>query len=309
MKRAVVTGAGGFIGCALVRHLEREGWSVDAWSRAQWNLQDPVPDARLLGVDAVFHVAAKVGEFGRPADFEAVNVSATAALITACEERGVRAFVYTSTPSVVMADKDLQGVDEHTPLAATPLNDYARSKARAELAVRAHAGRLRTIALRPHAVVGPEDRHLVPLCARLARLPVVPRIGDGRNLVHFTSLATTVRAHARAAEVLLSGAGHGQAVFVADGPPLPLWEVLAALWRRWGARPRLVEVPWSTAWQMARAAEWFHAPMPWWPPVITRYRVAMLGRSHWFDLRRMSQLLGIAPGDAHAAINSTLEAQ
>lgn len=124
--------------------------------------------------------------------------------------------------------------------------------------------------------------------------------------MHFTSQTTAVKAHARAAEVLLSGRGHGQAVFVADGPPLPLWDVLSALWRRLGARPRLVGVPWETAWRLALLAEGFHSPMPWWPPAITRYRVAMLGRSHWFDLGRMSRLLGLEPGDATAAIFSTL---
>lgn len=185
----------------------------------------------------------------------------------------------------------------------------ARSKARAEAAVRWHRGSLRTLALRPHAVLGPGDRQLVPRLASLLALPVVPCIGDGENLVHFTSLKTAVQAHVRAAEVLLAGRGHGEAVFVADGPPLPLGEVLKALARQLhGRTPRVVQVPWLLAWRLAQVAELLHAPLPWFPPLINRYRVAMMGRAHWFRLARMSELLALEPGDARAAVSAVVSA-
>jgi nucleoside-diphosphate-sugar epimerase len=310
VNRAVVTGASGFIGGAVARHLERRGWEVDRWTRREWNLRADVPDAsRLRGVDAVFHLASRVGDWGRTSDYWLENVVATERLLAASEQAEVKAFIYTSTPSVVMGENDLAGIDEATPYAWRPLSVYAYSKVHAETRVRGHRGVTRTMALRPHAVIGPGDRHLLPTFGRLASLPFLPRIGDGRNLVHFTSLATAAVAHERAAEALFAGAPSGQAVFVADGPPLPVWEVLGALARRRrGAPPRFIDVRFTTAWRLARMAEWFHAPMPWWPPIINRYRVAMLGRSHWFKLDAMVKILGLEPGDANEALRLALEA-
>lgn len=127
--------------------------------------------------------------------------------------------------------------------------------------------------------------------------------------MHFTSLKTAVAAHLSAAEVLLAGAASGQAIFVADGAPLPLWQVVGKLAElRRGHRPPIVRISYATAWKVARVAEWCHVPFHWWPPIINRYRVAMLGRSHWFDLSGMRATLGLEPRSALAAIRVLFKA-
>ena len=61
------------------------------------------------GVSTVFHVAAKVGVWGRHEDFFRANVLGTRAVIAGCRRHGVRRLVHTSTPSVVYNGRDLAG--------------------------------------------------------------------------------------------------------------------------------------------------------------------------------------------------------
>ncbi len=317
--RALVTGASGFIGGALAGHLLDEGWEVIALSRrrgstplgatlVEWELSDPVPAFALEAVDVVFHVAARVGDWGRRRDYERENVEATTRLVEASEAAGVKVFVLTSSPSAVMSDRDIEGEDESMPSPARPLSEYSRSKARAELVVRAHRGVMKTIALRPHAVVGPGERHLGSLVDAMVALGTVIVIGDQDVAVSMTSIDTCVAAHLRAAERLLDGGPSGAAYFVADEPALSLTQVLISeVGRKLGRPPRVVRLSRRLAMTLATLAELVHAPFPQWAPIINRYRVVMLSRAHWFSVERMKRDLGVVPKDARTFFPSAGE--
>jgi nucleoside-diphosphate-sugar epimerase len=93
MRRIAVTGAGGFIGGALVRRLAADGHEVigvDVDPRAAAAVEAVGGSFRraditnaaavfgaLAGADAVVHTAARVGEHGRMAEFVEVNVRGT----------------------------------------------------------------------------------------------------------------------------------------------------------------------------------------------------------------------------------------
>src|SRR5262245_54910957 len=175
--RALVTGGGGFLGGAVVRRLVARGDAVRSLSRGAYpalatlgveQCQADLADAGAVrraaqGCDVVFHVAAKAGLAGRFADYHAANVLGTQNVLAACRACGVRALVFTSSPSVVFDGTDMEGVDESAPYPLHYHAHYPATKAQAErLVLAANGPELATVALRPHLIWGPGDNHLVP---------------------------------------------------------------------------------------------------------------------------------------------------
>ncbi|WP_415663364.1 NAD-dependent epimerase/dehydratase family protein, partial [Rariglobus hedericola] len=214
----LVTGGTGFLGRHLVEHLLAAGRPVAVLART------PAPDlekrgvrfiraslddetavrAACRGIDTVFHVAAKVGVWGRYDDFFRANVLGTRALLAGCREHGVSRFVYTSTPSVVYNGYDLANADESLPLTTSCPSPYPLTKAIAEREVlAANSATLRTVALRPHLIWGVGDPHLVPRILKRARAGRLRIIGAGRNRVDMVHVENATDAHLLVESALL----------------------------------------------------------------------------------------------------------
>src|SRR5690606_34078805 len=152
--------------------------------------------AACAGIETVFHIAAKVGVWGRPEDFFRTNVLGTRALLEGCKRHGVQRFIHTSTPSVVYHGGDLRGADESLPLTTDCPSPYPLSKAVAEREVlAANSAGLRTIALRPHLIWGIGDPHLVPRVLARAKAGRLRIVGDGLNRVDMVHVDNAVDAH------------------------------------------------------------------------------------------------------------------
>ena len=144
--KVLVTGGTGFLGGAVCRLLAQRGDAVTSFARSQspalaaLGVVQVAGDvtsldsllAALPGHDAVIHVAAKPGAWGRLDDYYAANVTGTDNVIAACSMSGVHKLVHTSTPSVVHAGGDLEGVDESVPIATHFKAHYPATKALAE---------------------------------------------------------------------------------------------------------------------------------------------------------------------------------
>lgn len=181
--KALVTGAAGFLGTAIVRRLRSEGVIVRALLRpgrrqateadetAAGDLQniESLPQA-FDGVDWVVHAGARVSTSGRWEEFEATNVRATDALIRLATEAGARHIVHVSSLSVYAVPNDGAVVREDDPYdeGAEERGFYARSKQAADrVAMAAIRGGAAVTVVRPGLLYGPG--RVLPLGRRVLR--------------------------------------------------------------------------------------------------------------------------------------------
>jgi nucleoside-diphosphate-sugar epimerase len=310
--KALVTGGGGFLGGAIVRKLLARGDAVRSFTRtaypwlaelgveqAHGDLADPEAVATAVaGCDAVFHVAAKAGVWGRYADFHSTNVVGTENVLAACKRHGVRRLIYTSTPSVVHGGGSLEGVDESVPYPKEYEAYYPETKATAERAVlAANSPELAAVALRPHLVWGPDDPHLIPRILRRARAGKLRRVGTHPVKVAVTYVDNAADAHIFAADRLAPGSPvAGKAYFITDGDPVDLWEFINQVLAAAGLPPVTRSIPVWRARLAGRVLEFVYRVLrlPGEPP-MTRFVASQLATSHWYDITAARRDLGYEP--------------
>lgn len=345
----LVTGGTGFLGRRLVERLLGAGRAVTVLGRT------PAPDleargvrfiraaleqadavrAACAGIETVFHVAAKVGVWGRYDDFFRTNVLGTRALLAGCRAHGVRRLVYTSTPSVVYNGHDLAGVDESLPLTTACPSAYPLTKAIAEREVlAASTAALRTVALRPHLIWGVGDPHLVPRVLARARAGRLRIVGNGRNRVDMVHVENAVDAHLLAEAALVreaapaagsprtsgpelpeSGATAapvspaGRAFFITNNEPVVLWDWINDLLRALGEPPVTRHISLRAATGLGAGCEFlWRALRQRGEPPMTRFIAAELARDHWFDPTAARRDLGYTPRVSMAKGTSELVA-
>jgi nucleoside-diphosphate-sugar epimerase len=147
--------------------------------------------------------------------------------------------------------------------------------------------------LRPRAIVGPDDRVILPRLAQLARRRRIPLIRNGRALIELTDVRDAAEA-ILCAEAAIETV-HGQAVNVSGGHPLSVREVAVALAASLGYAPRLTRVPLPLAWVAAVAAEFTASGGRKPEPALTRYTLATLACSQTFDMEETTRLIGFRP--------------
>ncbi|QNG20518.1 NAD-dependent epimerase/dehydratase family protein [Rhodococcus triatomae] len=319
--KVLVTGASGFLGGALVRRIVADGeHEVHALVRPSSDLRDlraeGVLDAVTLvhgdltdgaslraavqGMDVVVHSAARVDERGTRSQFVSENLDATVHLLDAARESGVGRFVYISSPSAVMEydGGDLVNVDESVPYPARYLNLYSETKAAAERAVlAADAPGFVTCALRPRAIWGAGDRS-GPVVRLLGRAAAgrLPDLSGGRavqaSLCHVdNAVDAVIRAWA-------SDRVGGRAYFLADDEITDVWQFVGVLADRFGFDPpsRRPNPRVLAAAVTVLDAVWSLPPVARrWSPPLSRYVLALLGRTATFDTTAARRDFGYRP--------------
>lgn len=312
MKRALITGGGGFVGKAIVRQLRARGVECVVAGRHRYPEVEGlgglcrVGDMRdrnfvlacCTGVDTVFHVAALAGIWGPWQEYHAINVLGTENVLDACRRAGVSALVHTSTPSVVFNQRSICNGDESLPYAERFLCHYARSKVMAErLVLRASDETLRTCAIRPHLIWGPGDPHLIPRLISRGRSGQLRQVGSGENLVDIAYVDNVAHAHLLAADNLLgSGNAAGRAYFISQGEPVNLWQWIDQLFSRLDIAPVRTTISYPVAFAMGALLEGMYklARCRQEPP-MTRFLAQQLAKSHYFSMRAARLDLGYEP--------------
>lgn len=310
--KVLVTGSTGFLGAAVCRALRARGDEVCGLSRTSASalsalgVEQHTGDiadldeviAASLGVDAIVHTAARAGAWGRVEDFYATNVAGTDNVLAACDMNDIRRLVYTSSPAVVHAGVDLNGVDESAPYPARYHAHYPATKAIAEKRVLAANGSaLATVALRPHLIWGPGDNHLLPRLVARARAGRLRLIGDGRNRIDTIFIDNAVDAHLATLDRLEIGAPcTGHAYFLAQNQPMPIADVINALLRCAGLPPETRCISRRTAHALGAVLEgiWRVFRLAGEPP-MTRFIAEQMSTAHWFDLTAARRDLGYEP--------------
>ena len=315
--KALVTGAGGFLGRYLVEKLIARGDHVRAFGRGSYPelvalgavaVQGDLRDAAAVlaacaGVDIVFHAGGVAGIWGPWDYYYGINTLGTRHVIQGCLAQGVPRLVYTSSPSVTFDGTDQCGIDETAPYPQHWLCHYPHTKALAEQEVLAANGRqgrsgpLATCALRPHLIWGPRDRHLIPRLMARARAGKLRRVGDGTNRIDMVYVENAAEAHLQAADALAPGSPvAGRAYFISQGEPVNCWQWIDELLALAGLPPVRKSISARDAWRIGALLEGMHGLLGLTSePRMTRFLAAQLSTSHYFDIGRARRDFSYAP--------------
>lgn len=307
MKRILVTGATGFLGRHLCRHLLSHGYRVRGLGRnlvALGQLKgegveavvgdfcQPFWAARAVeGCEAVVHAGALSSPWGSPRQFESANVEPTADLLKVCPS-GLR-FVFISTPSLYAESRDRWNIRESDPLPKRFINDYARSKSLAETLVN-RAINLETVILRPQAIFGPGDTSLLPRFREAALRGGIPELKPGGPLVDVTNVENACHAIRRALEV--GREGIGQTFHISDGEPIQLIPFLKEVFQRLNLPFRSRVMPAGLLENLASLSEVVYRGLRLKrEPRLTRYTATVLRYDRTLDLDHARTSLGYTP--------------
>lgn len=252
---ALVTGASGAVGPAVVAELQRAGFQVRTLARRAGGAADVdqrigdvtnVVDVRgaVDGASVVIHLAALLHQFGPESPdleraYDAVNTGGTATVVREAIAAGVRRLVYLSTIAVYGPTRGVLVNELTTPRPDTP---YGRTKLAGEkLVLNAVVdGTPIGVVLRAAAVYGPHVKgNYRTLANAIARGRFVP-IGQGgnrRTLIHEQDLAQAIRLcaqHPRAP---------GRVFNVSDGHVHRLADITDAMHRAAGRRRPRIHIP------------------------------------------------------------------
>lgn len=309
--KALVTGATGGLGRNLVERLHRDGHIVIATGRniaigkaiaaqgLRFEAVDLSESYRLKrlaeGCDVVFHCAALSSPWGRRKDFEAINVQGTINVSDAALLSGAR-LVHVSTPSIYANFSDQLEISEFSPFPKRMVNDYARSKLKAEVVIRnaAQEDGLEAIILRPRGIFGPYDTSLMPRLIAAAERGPVPLINGGQAIVDVTYVGNVVDALILAAE-----ARHiksGEAFNITNGQGVIISDLIKQALTAVGVPYTTKNVPFWLVDLLARGLEfsaWTGASKG--EPALTRYTAGLFAFDQTLDINRARINLGYVP--------------
>ncbi len=307
--RVLVTGANGFVGAALCRLLLQQRYEVRGLVRktSDLSLLNGLSVEKVYGslqdmeslkkatasVDIVFHVAAKVSDWGTLEDFRKINVEGTRNLLDRAVDSGVKRFVFVSSVAV-HSFIGARNMNEESP--QLPVRyPYCITKREAEALVLEYhnKGLIDVTIVRPGDVYGPGDRTSLLKMSKMLKNGTMGLIGGGRKLGAFTYVENL------AYGLMLAGekeSAKGRAYVITDGVIMTWREYFDKLTSAIGVpRPRFSLNP-VLAWCLSSVFETVYniLKVKTRPP-LTRYLVDHLTHDFHFTIDRAEKEISYKP--------------
>ncbi|MDC0254866.1 NAD(P)-dependent oxidoreductase [Bacteriovoracales bacterium] len=304
----LVTGATGFLGFRLCQTLKEKGYCVfgagrnekkgelllkEGISFLKFDLRNKNAVSKAVeGKDVVIHCGGLSSPWGKRKDFLDINDKGTYSIAQFSKEKGVKRFIFISSPSIYHTPNDRLNIKESDPLTTNPLTYYIESKIKAESsALKAFP---ESILLRPRAIYGPGDDAIFPRLIRAHHKGRLKKIGHGQNFTDLTYVDNVVEAILNC--LTSDERSFGQAFNITDGQPQKLWFLLDHVFSKLGLKIQTGSVPYSLAYRMSFLNEAIHK----WlllnrEPVLTRYTCNLLSKSQTLDITKAREVLGYKP--------------
>lgn len=301
----LVTGATGFTGGHLARHLAATGHNVRALVRDPGKPHTLGQNITLVrgdllnreslaaaceGVDVVYNIAALYRQAGLPKEtYRDVNARAVGWLIDAAASAGAKRVVHCSTVGV-HGDVQTPPANEDAPL--RPGDVYQWTKLEGESVAREAAARtgVELVIARPSGIYGPGDTRLLKLFKGVARRRFL-MLGKGDIFYHLTYIDDLCEGFRLCGEVPPAA---GRTYILAGGEVTTLRELVGRIARIAGVEPPKRSLPVWPVWTAGALCEAVCAPLKIEPPLYRR-RVDFFTKSRAFDIGRARRELGYAP--------------
>jgi len=280
----LITGATGFVGGHLVKHLRKDGLRLRAMVRTPAKAQalkdlgvEVVPgdmsdraslEAATAGIERVIHLVGIIQE-APGATFQSVHVEGTRDLLDASKKAGVRHFMYQSALGTRPNAK----------------SRYHQTKWEAEELV-SKSGIPFTI-LRPSLIYGPGDLFTIRLAEMIRLSPVLPVIGSGQSKVQPIFIDDVVECIRKT----VTSDSYLNEMYEIGGPEQLTYEdVTTMIAEVMGIKRPTVHVPLFFMKPMARVLQ---AILP--KPPVTTDQLIMLQEDNVCSLRDIREVFGIEP--------------
>lgn len=299
----LITGATGFIGRYIIKELAKKTHKLRALIRPTSKLihfkdikielivgdiadYDSVKKA-CEGIDLVYHCAGCVSNKNKNL-LESVNIKGTENICRGSLEQGVKRVVYASSVAVVSGNQAMLLTDE-LPYAHT--NIYGWSKVEAEkIAVRYREKGLPIAIIRPCAIYGPGEPHLLDLLLKLISFRLLPVIGKGNHRWHLGYIHNIVQIFLLAAK---RQSALSKTFIAADIEALTVNEVFNIMADTLGVkRPR--HIPDILAYTCAKCCDMLNRVSVFSIPFTTK-NIDSFKKERIFDVSRAVNELGYKP--------------